>query len=68
MPCFAFCFHKIQETSKSCTLGEYSPYSCVNRLPRCCSAGVGPFAAEPPSCRPLCDKTPLTAKAAAQRR
>ena len=39
MPCFAFCFHKIQETSKSCTLGEYSPYSCVNRLPRCCSAG-----------------------------
>jgi len=29
---------------------------------------VGPFAAEPPSCRPLCDKTPLTAKAAAQRR
>ena len=61
MPCFAFCLHKIQGTSKSSSSADAAFISC-------CAALVGSSSAGWPSCRPFCDKTPLTAEPAAQRR
>ena len=54
MPCFAFCLHKIQGTSKSSSSADAAFISC-------CAALVGSSSAGWPSCRPFCDKTPLTA-------
>ena len=58
MPCFAFCFHKIQGTSKSSGTDSRCPYSGTDppSAGRLSSAGQ-------PSCRLSCDKTPLTAQA-----